>query len=89
MRESLLASVVAAARRAVPKKQRDAAMDESTQLSALQLDSLGLINLLTSLEKEVGVRFNDRLMRRMPKKTETLGDVVDLIEFARRTGVNE
>lgn len=84
MRDDLFATVVAAARKAVPRKQREAVMAESTELSALQLDSLGLITLLTSLEKEVGVRFNDRLMSRMPKKVTTLGDVVDLIEFARK-----
>lgn len=84
MRADVFTSVVAAARQAIPKKQREIELDESTTLSTLQIDSLGVMALLVSLEGEVGIRIDDQLLRRLTKKLETLGDIVDLVLSARQ-----
>ncbi len=51
-------------------------LDSSTELSEFNLDSFEVVELLSSLEEEFGVKLKTAYI----KKLKTVGDVVDLID---------
>lgn len=71
-RDAILARVIKVVSDTLDIKE-GTALDESTSFEALGADSFDLLELVTALEDEFGLTFDDKILERI----KTIGDAVD------------